>query len=200
MQEKRLIGLIEQTVDSEISQEKIDRTILYAQKAQRNLTQFKAQVVENNIAKLETLILQSFQELIRKETLVQAIRIDPKAYQLQLTGSDGNELSTERLSAGERQLLAVAMVWGLSRASGRPLPAIIDTPLGRLDSKHRKHLITRYFPYASHQVLLLSTDEEINENHLQQLKPQIGRSYYLDYDQKTRTTTVKEGYFTKESE
>jgi len=198
-QEKRVITLIEQTVDTEISQEKIARTILYAQKAQRNLTKFKTRVVEKNITKLETLILQSFQELIRKKSLVKAIHINPQEYQLTLIGTNGNELPTERLSAGERQLLAVAMVWGLARASGRPLPAIVDTPLGRLDSKHRKHLITRYFPYASHQVLLLSTDEEINENHLEQLKPRIGRSYYLDFDHDTQTTQIKEGYFTQEA-
>jgi len=199
-QEKRVISLIEQAVDTEMSQEKIDRTILYAQKAQRNLIQFKTRIIEKNITKLESLILQSFQELIRKKSLVKSIQIDPKEYELKLTGTNGEILPTERLSAGERQLLAVAMVWGLARASGRPLPAIVDTPLGRLDSKHRKHLITRYFPYASHQVMLLSTDEEINENHLEQLKSRIGRSYYLDYDHEEQTTTIKEGYFTKESE
>jgi len=197
---KRVITLIEQAVDTEMSQEKIDRTILYAQKAQRNLTEFKTRIIEKNITKLESLILQSFGELIRKKTLVKAIHIDPKEYELKLTGTNGDELPTERLSAGERQLLAVAMVWGLARASGRPLPAIVDTPLGRLDSKHRKHLITRYFPYASHQVILLSTDEEINENHLEQLKSRIGRSYYLAYNHDEQTTTVKEGYFMKESE
>jgi len=197
---KRVITLIEQAVDTEMSQEKIDRTILYAQKAQRNLTEFKTRIIEKNITKLESLILQSFKELIRKKTLIKAIQIDPKEYQLTLTGTNGETLPTERLSAGERQLLAVAMVWGLARASGRPLPAIVDTPLGRLDSQHRKHLITRYFPYASHQVILLSTDEEINENHLEQLKSRIGRSYYLDYNHDNQTTTIKEGYFTKESE
>jgi len=198
-QERRVISLIEQTVDTEISQEKIDRTILYAQKAQRNLIQFKTQVIEKNISKLESLILQSFRELIRKKTLVKSIRIDPLEYQLTLIGSNGSKLPTERLSAGERQLLAVAMVWGLARASGRPLPAIVDTPLGRLDSKHRKHLVSRYFPFASHQVLLLSTDEEINENHLEQLKPRIGRSYHLDFDHDSQTTQIKEGYFAQET-
>ena len=40
---------------------------------------------------------------------------------------------------------------------------MIDTPLGRLDGSHREHLLDRYFPYASHQVVLLSTDTEIDD-------------------------------------
>ena len=74
-------------------------------------------------------------------------------------------------------------------------PITIDTPLGRLDSVHRKHLVERYFPYASNQVLLLSTDEEINESQLERLRPFIGRSYRLDYDDKRDATTVSAGYF-----
>jgi DNA sulfur modification protein DndD len=37
------------------------------------------------------------------------------------------------------------------------LPAIIDTPMARLDARHREHLVERYFPNASHQVIILST-------------------------------------------
>jgi DNA sulfur modification protein DndD len=99
------------------------------------------------------------------------------------------------LSAGERQMLAVATLWGLAKASGRPLPAVIDTPLGRLDSAHRSHLIQRYFPKASHQVLLLSTDEEIYGRYYEELQPAIGRSYRLEFDQAEGRTRIERGYF-----
>jgi DNA sulfur modification protein DndD len=89
------------------------------------------------------------------------------------------------------------MLWGLARASGRTVPTIIDTPLGRLDSSHRGHLVQRYFPVASHQVILLSTDEEIDECHLERLKPYLSRSYRLEYDNSLRSTIPKEGYFWK---
>jgi len=53
-------------------------------------------------------------------------------------------------------------LWGLARASARPLPAVIDTPMARLDAAHRQHLVERYFPNASHQVIVLSTDTEVD--------------------------------------
>jgi DNA sulfur modification protein DndD len=72
---------------------------------------------------------------------------------------------------------------------------VIDTPLGRLDASHRSNLIERYFPNASHQVLLLSTDEEIDEKYYEKLKPWVGRSYLLEFDDSIGATRVKPGYF-----
>ena len=54
---------------------------------------------------------------------------------------------------------------GLAKASNSAAPTIIDTPLGRLDSDHRLNLVEKYFPTASKQVILLSTDEEINKKY-----------------------------------
>ena len=75
---------------------------------------------------------------------------------------------------------------------------IVDTPLGRLDTKHRMHLVERYFPFASHQVILLSTDEEITGEYLEALRPKIGRCYRLVHDDATRCTKVELGYFEHE--
>jgi DNA sulfur modification protein DndD len=126
---------------------------------------------------------------------VQSIHINPETFAIEHTGGNGKPLSMGRLSQGERQLLATALLWGLAKASGRPLPAVIDTPLGRLDSSHRSHMLNRYFPVASHQVILLSTDEEVDEDSWHRLKPHIGRSYHLKFDDTSRSTTATEGYF-----
>ena len=85
----------------------------------------------------------------------------------------------------------------MASASGRQLPVAIDTPLGRLDSEHRNHLVERYFPPASHQVLLLSTDTEIRAEEVEQLRATgaIAREYLLHYNLTTQQTTVKSGYF-----
>ncbi|MFN7658955.1 MAG: DNA sulfur modification protein DndD, partial [Dolichospermum sp.] len=77
------------------------------------------------------------------------------------------------------------------------LPIAIDTPLGRLDSSHRNNLVERYFPSASHQVILLSTDTEIAKKEYQNLKETeaIAREYLLQYNSNKRETTIKPGYF-----
>jgi len=58
-------------------------------------------------------------------------------------------------------------------------------------------LVERYFPAASHQVILLSTDTEIREPEANQLREfgAIAREYRLDYDPKLQQTRVKPGYF-----
>src|SRR5207247_8160738 len=103
-----------------------------------------------------------------------------------------------RLSEGEKQIFAIAVLWGLARASARPLPAVIDTPMARLDAAHRQHLVERYFPHASHQVIIFSTDTEVDRQYYQALQPSIARAYHLNYDDQSKRTVGEEGYFWKE--
>ncbi len=181
------------------AREDVSRMVLHAARVRATLGQFRSAVVERHVARIEKLVLDSFQQLVRKRSLVANLRIDPHSFALELRGLDGHVVTSDRLSAGERQLLAIALLWGLGRASGRPLPTVIDTPLGRLDSIHRTHLVKRYFPQASHQVLLLSTDEEITGSYYDALRPAIARSYLLRYDEGEGRTIVEAGYLPQES-
>jgi DNA sulfur modification protein DndD len=141
------------------------------------------------------LIVVSFLALIRKPDLVERISIDPETMGLTLFGPGGLLLSPAKLSAGERQLLAVSILWGLAKASGRMAPVVIDTPLGRLDGDHRDYLVERYFPKASRQVVLLSTDKEIGRRYSDLMDDWISKRYLISYDPKTKTSGFTEGYF-----
>jgi DNA sulfur modification protein DndD len=189
---ERELGL---EVDSQVDREHDTRVITHSARVRETLAKFRVAVIRKHAERLERLVLESFTHLLRKRALVTGLKIDPATFRIELTGGDGKPLPFDRLSAGERQLLATALLWGLAKASGRPLPTIIDTPLGRLDSSHRLHLLERYFPVASHQVILLSTDEEVDEASLARLKPHIGRSYTLAFDEANSTTTIEPGYF-----
>ena len=140
-------------------------------------------------------ITESFRFRLRKRTLVERILIDPTAFAVTLYDATGTVLPRHRLSEGEKQIFAISILWGLARASSRPLPAVIDTPMARLDATHRLHLVDRYFPKASHQVVILSTDTEVDKNYYERLRPNMARAYHLDYDEKERVTVGREGYF-----
>jgi len=192
--EKELVQLLEKAAESQGDTEDRQRIIKHARKVQHSISDFRKRVVGHHVERIQGLVLESFQQLLRKQALISDVRIDPQDYSVRLTRPDGETLPPDRLSAGERQLFAVSMLWGLGRASGRPLPAVVDTPLGRLDTSHRTHLIKRYFPFASHQVLLLSTDEEIDEQYYPMIKPAVGRSYELVFHDKDQYTEVRKGY------
>lgn len=156
---------------------------------------FRQRVAERHAQRIAALIAESFQHLHRKSGVVERIEIDPVTFGMMIFGHDHQPLPPERLSAGERQLLAVATIWAILKASGRPLPLVIDTPLGRLDSEHRQFFVERFLPRASHQTILLSTDTEIDTRELARLKPYIGHSYIIEYDAASRSSTIENGYF-----
>jgi DNA repair exonuclease SbcCD ATPase subunit len=133
--------------------------------------------------------------LLRKQSLVERIHIDPATFAITMYNRAGHALPKERLSEGEKQIFAISVLWGLARASAHPLPAIIDTPMARLDAAHRRHLVERYFRNASHQVLIRSTETEVDRHYDQALRPHIARAYHLRYDEESRATHGEEGYF-----
>jgi len=183
-----------------LEREQDEHLIRASAKVQHTLKLFKERLTLKKLNKLEIEITECFRYLLHKSDLVHRVAIATDSFALSLYDNQGQPVPKHRLSAGEKQLLAIAFLWGLARVSGRQLPVAIDTPLGRLDSSHRHNLIERYFPSASHQVLLLSTDTEIGKKEVSLLREQgsIAREYLLKYDPKKRQTTVKEGYFWNE--
>ena len=172
-----------------------ERFVVYSEKTKLIMSQFKKKVLQHHIHKLETEIAVCFNILIRKSDFLEKVQINTETFELLLFDKKDRVIETNQLSAGERQLLAVSILWALARASNKSSPTIIDTPLGRLDSKHRLNLVEKYFPQASHQVILLSTDEEINKNYHDKLKNSVARSYLINFDAKQNGSKVEEGYF-----
>jgi DNA sulfur modification protein DndD len=200
----KLAEIVEQTKKElqRFSEQNIDRKsdehiIKSASKVQKTLQLFREKLTLKKLNKLEVEVTECFRYLLHKSDLVHRVAIDAGSFSLSLYDPQGKPLPKHRLSAGEKQLLAIAFLWGLARVSGRNLPVAIDTPLGRLDSSHRSNLVERYFPAASTQVILLSTDTEIGETEYQQLQDQdaIARSYLLEYNPQSRQTNVQERYF-----
>lgn len=172
-----------------------ERVLSHTQKSRITLLKFKEVLLESHIDSLSNLITSCFKSLHRKKDLNLRFQIQSNDFSLHIIDSNKQEMSASKLSAGERQLLAVAILWALAKSSGKTLPTVIDTPLGRLDGPHREKLIKNYFPMASSQVLIFSTDEEVNQKYHKLLKPHISSEYKITYDEKSQSSSFEEGYF-----
>ena len=170
------------------------RTRLTA-KVQRAVADFTVALRSLKIDELRRHFRRCFDTLSRKEDLLRDVAVDPETFEVTFSDAAGRSLEKAELSAGEKQIYAIAMLWALALTSRRPLPFLIDTPLGRLDSDHRANLVREYFPFVSHQVVILSTDTEIDEVYFQDLLPYLARAYYLDFQEETGETRVVDGYF-----
>ena len=159
------------------------------------LAEYTSQLTQAKIVTLSNAIVEGFNLLSHKPDRIKRVKIDPQTFAATLYDTDNRSISKDELSAGEQQIYTTALLWGLARTSGKPLPMILDTPLGRLDSSHRQLLIEHYFPYVSHQVILLSTDTEIAGSLLSLLTPHISHTFHLAYQQAKGHTTIEEGYF-----
>ncbi|MDJ0747770.1 MAG: DNA sulfur modification protein DndD [Xenococcaceae cyanobacterium MO_167.B27] len=195
--EQELKRILKQCSEQAIDRINDEHIINSVARVQETLKLFREKLTLKKLNKLENEVTECFRYLLHKSNLVHRIAIETESYRLSLYDPQGILLPKQRLSAGEKQLLAIAFLWGLARVSGKNLPVAIDTPLGRLDSSHRTNLIERYFPSASHQVILLSTDTEIGKDEIDILRNQdaIAREYLIKYDHKQSKTTVKPGYF-----
>jgi DNA sulfur modification protein DndD len=159
------------------------------------LNLFEAKIRSKHISTLEKLIKDGFEALLRKRFFINSISICPDSFSLTINIVGEGFVPASKLSAGERQILSVSVLWALAQASGRKLPTVIDTPLGRLDSSHRKSFVQNYFPNAGEQVILLSTDEEIVGSYHQSLKKYLSHQYLIQYDEEQQSSSISSGYF-----
>ena len=105
------------------------------------------------------------------------------------------KVNVNDFSKGEKQIYILCLIWALIKSSGVEVPFIIDTPYARIDESHRKTLTVDYLPNISKQVIILSTNEEIDSNLYNVIKPYICDEYLLLYNESARKTEVKKGYF-----
>jgi len=192
-EEERLIAALEEGA-------KADNRVKTVAGIRKALVAYRKKLLGDRLRRLASEIRDLFNQLIRKRNMLHAVMIDADTFSFTLQRGPDDVLRRDQLSAGERQLFAIALLWSLARVSGRPLPVIVDTPLGRLDNAHRKNLVTKYFPHASHQVILLSTDTEVDNGFFRELAPSIAQAYRLDYGESSGGTSVEQGYFWNEAE
>ncbi len=177
-----------------IESEKTRIRISKSEKSRNSLEKYKQKLLEKNRIKIADLITKSFTKLQRKEDRNLMFHIDINDFSLNII-EDNNEVDVSGLSAGEKQMIAISILWALTKASNKIFPSLIDTPLARLDSHHRSNIIKNYFPKTSEQVLIFSTDEEIYGKHYNELQKNVSHEYLIEFDSSKKCSEFKRGYF-----
>lgn len=159
------------------------------------LNQFIVRLRKNKVRLLQEKTFEMYRLLSSRSGLIKDLTIDDKTFEVRVSDRNGHEIKKSGLSAGEKEVFAVSLLWGLAQTSQLKLPIIIDTPLSRLDSAHRDNIVNNYFPNAGEQVVILSTDTEIDVNYYRNLEPNLGGAGCLEFDKRQELTTFKTGYF-----
>lgn len=157
-----------------------------AARAKKTLSIFRDRLLASKAEWLSQMITKEFKNLLHKQNLISDVVVNPTTYSVSIKDVEGQVLPIERLSAGERQILAVALLTALISKHKGCFPVVVDTPLARLDRTHRNSLIHNFFGKVSHQVIVLSTDEEVDGIVYNSLFTYINQEYVLDYDDKYR--------------
>jgi DNA sulfur modification protein DndD len=206
--EEAILGLENRIRDIEIEVEKLyEKHNVSKEKAEfinecdaiaNLLNQFIVRLRKNKVHLLQEKTFEMYRMLSSRSGLIKDIIIDDKTYEIKITDRNGHEIKKSSLSAGEKEVFAISLLWGLAQTSQLKLPIIIDTPLSRLDSTHRDNIVNNYFPNAGEQVIILSTDTEVDKNYYRLLKTHLSGAASLEFDPRQELTTFREGYFWEE--
>lgn len=171
------------------------RILKYAHHATQALTEYKIRLQKKKIGTLAETMTKCYKQLANKKNLISRIDMDAVTLDFVYLNADNQMVPKESLSAGEKQLMVISLLWALAICSKKKLPVIIDTPLSRMDSVHRVALIKTYFPNASDQTIILSTDSEIDKHYYEIMKDTVGDEFTLVYDDELKCSKIKKGYF-----
>lgn len=186
---------VESILDKLEMNDDADRIMKYANQAIKIIQVYKVRLQELKLGKLAETMTNCYKRLANKKNMIQEISMNTTTLDLIYYNAEGEMVDKSSLSAGEKQLMVVSLLWSLAICSKKKLPVIIDTPLARLDSDHRSSLVISYFPNASEQTIILSTDSEIDKHYYDMMADYIGDEYTLLYDDINKNTSVKKGYF-----
>ncbi|MFD1886877.1 DNA sulfur modification protein DndD [Paenibacillus wenxiniae] len=134
--------------------------------------------------------------LFRKKEYIDRIHIDHLTFELHLYNRQ-HHITKERLSAGEKEMLMLTIIWAMFKVSGWKLPFVFDTLMGRLDQDHKRALIQHFIPRCGEQVLMFTTDSEVGAEQFALLKDFTAKCYTLEFDSITHSAKIEKGrYFT----
>ena len=120
--------------------------------------------------------------LMHKTDFIHGVSIDilDNIIEINLMDKEGNVINKEKLSKGEQQLYATAILKALVEESGISFPVFIDSPLQKFDSIHSKNIISKFYPTVSKQVVIFPLlGKELSPSEYDSLLPNVNRAYVI---------------------
>lgn len=120
--------------------------------------------------------------LMHKTDFIHGVSIDilDNIIEINLMDKEGNIINKEKLSKGEQQLYATAILKALVEESGISFPVFIDSPLQKFDSIHSKNIISKFYPTVSKQVVIFPLlGKELSPSEYDSLLPNVNRAYVI---------------------
>ncbi len=147
------------------------------------LTTFLFELRAKRRFSLERKILAGISVLMHKADFIHNVRIELKEdiIEIELIDKSGEIISKEKLSKGEQQLYATAILKALVEESGIDFPVFIDSPLQKFDSIHSRNIITTFYPSVSKQVVIFPLlGKELSEDEYNALLPNVNKVYIIE--------------------
>ena len=147
------------------------------------LTTFLFELRAKRKFSLEKKIMAGIDVLMHKADFIHNVRIDLQddIIEIELLDKMGESISKEKLSKGEQQLYATAILNALVEESGIEFPVFIDSPLQKFDSIHSRNIITKFYPSVSKQVVIFPLlGKELSEDEYNALLPNVNRVYVIE--------------------
>lgn len=160
-----------------INTERINKKLKVLESLQHIITEYKEQLIETLREELCRGIKESYKTLLPNDNVV-SVEMG-QDFDITLKDVDGNEISVANQSSGQKQILAIAIFWTLSKLSHSTIPLIIDTPLARIDATNRQRIIQNYYA-KGHQVIVLPHNGEMGLKEYEYAKPYIAGLYKID--------------------
>src|SRR5262249_50657826 len=113
----KLRQILQARIETEFAEEDARRLMQLAVRTRETMQVVLKRGTGRKIDRLSTLITECFRFLLRKQTFVEQIHIDPTTFAITLYDGSGQAIAKQRLSEGEKQIFAVSVLWGLARAS-----------------------------------------------------------------------------------
>lgn len=191
----KLLNSLSRLSNQDENLEEVQRRYIHVERIIKGMEQYVSELIIMKATYIKEEFSTMLHRLFRKQDEFGKIEFDINTYTIRLYNDRMQEISIQDRSAGEMQMIASALIWALTKASDLSLPVVIDTPLGRLDSYHRNHLINHYYKELSEQVIILSTDTEITQEYVTLMEKNSYKQYMLDYDENKKYTVIRDGYF-----